>query len=146
MDLEVEDMKYKVGDKVRGTDMHEFYHRRGSIGVVRMIDDCGRAWVDYGDGQSNVTFDHEIEPENTLTPGNTYKDRKGNNWECIFVRDGKAWMMHDNGTAYVWDADTGETIGLAIDPEYNIAFPEKRHGTVEYIDGVPQFDTWKEDV
>lgn len=81
----------------------------------------------------------------TITAGNTYIDCKGAEWECIFVRNGVAWMTNGKGTAYTWNAKTGESRCLAIDKGYNIAFPKRRKGSVEYVNGEPQFDTWQED-
>lgn len=83
------------------------------------------------------------ETDTRLTAGETYTAKNGGKWECIFVRDGIAWMTHGTGTAYTWNADTGENICQG-GGAYNIVFTETRRGTVDYIDGVPQFDTWKE--
>lgn len=91
----------------------------------------------------NIDVKHCLD-DPRITAGNTYTSINGRKWECIFVRDGKAWMMYDNRPAYVWNADTGENISQG-GGDYNIEFPETRHGTVEYVNGVPQFDTWQED-
>lgn len=79
-----------------------------------------------------------------ITSGNTYTAINGIEWECIFVRDGKAWMTHGDGPAYIWNAETGVNISHG-GGEYNIAFPDRRNGSVEYVNGEPQFDTWQED-
>ena len=78
-----------------------------------------------------------------ITVGNTYTDGHGSQWECIFVRDGIAWMT-TGSAAYQWDAETGCAKSLG-GGEYNIVFQERRKGSVEYVNGVPQWDTWLED-
>lgn len=83
--------------------------------------------------------------DSRISVGNTYTARNGNKCECIFVRDGKAWMIfHGGGAAYVWNVETGENISQG-GGDYNIALPERRKGSVEYVYGVPVFDTWQED-
>lgn len=80
-----------------------------------------------------------------ITAGNTYTSINGRKWECIFVRDGKAWMIPEyGGPAYIWNAETGLNISQGGGC-YNIALPERRKGSVEYVNDVPQFDTWQED-
>ena len=47
---------------------------------------------------------------NTLQVGQTYTSENGDKWECIFIRDGKAWMagVFDGvveGSAYMFSID-----------------------------------------
>ena len=114
----------------------------GPFSINGMLYHLDGNFANCGDGNS-LSVKRCVSP--ALTPGNTYTARNGQQWECIFVRDGKAWMiMHDSSAAYTWDAETGAALCLG-GGEYNIAFPETRHGTVEYVNGEPQFDTWQED-
>lgn len=111
-------------------------------------DQGGQYWSDQYNGRKPIDVDAlraMIKPAQIIEEGKTYTSKNGVEWECVFVRDGKAWMMHDGGAAYVWDVDTGVSISMASFPTYNIAFQETRHGTVEYVNGEPDFDTWKED-
>ena len=80
----------------------------------------------------------------SIEVGKTYTDVGGRKWTCIVVVDDLAYMVLSPGsTAYTWGTSTGEAISL---PDvYNIQLtPDVRTGTVEYINGEPDFDTWKE--
>jgi len=104
-------------------------------------------WLAQYHGRTPIDVDtlrQMIGEDTKLTVGETYTARNGGKWECIFVRDGKAWMMHDGCTAYVWGAETGyaESLGGG---EHNIVFPERRRGSVEFMNGEPQWDTWQEE-
>lgn len=147
MDLEYK-MEYKVGDRVIGTDK-AFPNRIGAKGIFKGYNRRSRAWVRprawvlWDGGSLQYVELYEIAPDKCITAGNTYTTFNGGRWECIFVRNGKAWMSHHGGTAYVWDAETGEAISLG-GGDYNIALPERRNGSVEYVNGKPDFDTWEE--
>jgi hypothetical protein len=48
--------------------------------------------------------------------GETYTTKRGCEWECIFIRDGVAWMISEpNSPAYRWNAKTGESLSLGSD-------------------------------
>lgn len=125
--------KFKVGDRVRivgnkaGSD-----NKIGDVGVVSKIGvtDC-RVQVDGGPSTSNWSLYDDLVPipTNTLTPGQTYTSRNGKKWECIFVRDGKAWLVgvyggKAEGSAYDFDVDG--TASWAGDSAYNIVFEPVR--------------------
>lgn len=110
-------------------------------------DQGGQYWSDQYNGRKPIDVDAlraMLKPAQIIEEGKTYTSKNGVEWECVFVRDGKAWMMNDGGTAYVWNADTGVNISQG-GGYYNIAFQDTRHGTVEYVNGEPDFKTWKED-
>lgn len=66
---------------------------------------------------------------NTLQVGQTYTSENGSEWECIFVRDGMAWMagFYSDGepsTAYIFDID-GTNISQG-GGSYNIKWGPRR--------------------
>lgn len=69
---------------------------------------------------------------NTLQVGQTYTSENGSEWECIFVRGGKAWMVGvysggAEGSAYAFDIDgTASWASCAGDDGYNIKWVPKR--------------------
>lgn len=104
---------------------------------------------------------------NTLQVGQSYTSHNGSEWECIFVRDGKAWMIGvysdgAHGTAYVFNIEgTAEWAGGHGAEGYNIKWGPMRETvsipflpnkdnkgewcylTVETIDGTPDWTTAK---
>jgi hypothetical protein len=69
---------------------------------------------------SNTAY--RVRPEPTYLPleaGRKYSTASQGDWECILVRDGKAWLTRDLFPAYLWDAETGNSISL--NKEYNVA-------------------------
>jgi hypothetical protein len=51
--------------------------------------------------------------------GETYRTNKGTTYECIHVSENRAWMIfHSDCAAYVWNAETGESLSLGS--EYDI--------------------------
>lgn len=69
---------------------------------------------------------------NTLQVGKTYTSENGDKWECIFIRDGKAWMLGvypdgASGSAYDFDIDgTASWAGGHGSAGYNIKWEPKR--------------------
>lgn len=69
---------------------------------------------------------------NTLQVGQTYTSENGSEWECIFVRDRKAWMLGvyldgASGAAYEFDIDgTASWAGGLGADAYNIKWEPKR--------------------
>lgn len=65
---------------------------------------------------------------NKLEVGETYISANGYKWECIFVCDGKAWLVgvYDGkavGLAYDFDIDGTASWGMEEDrAAYNIVF------------------------
>lgn len=78
-------------------------------------------------------------PTNTLTQGQTYTSANGNKWECIFVRDGKAWCVgvHDGkaeGSAYDFDIDGTASWAIECNRDvYNIVFDPERETVTRYV-------------
>lgn len=157
--------KFKVGDRVRvivsGEDA-EYWHSH-EVGDIVEIE---KVYVDGDYEASNQTMmPHWIEPAptNTLTVGETYTSANGNKWECIFVRDGRAWLvgMYDGkaeGSAYCFDVDgTASWTAERDRAAYNIVFEPVRetgsrwvdiHGqtvciTFDLINGTPDWSTAK---
>lgn len=68
---------------------------------------------------------------NTLQVGKTYTSENGSEWECIFVREGKAWMLGvypdgASGSAYDFDIDgTASWAGGHGSSGYNIKWGPK---------------------
>lgn len=88
-------------------------------------------------------------PKVTLQAGNTYKDKKGNEHHCLFVEGNNAYCVGGEGqTAYVWEANTGKAISLSFNPDYDLHIPvvETRKGSVVFTDGIPDWDSWKEEI
>ena len=76
---------------------------------------------------------NDIEPihQNTLQVGQTYTSKNGDKWECIFIRDGKAWMVVlysgiATGSAYELDIDGTASWASQAEDEYNIKWGPKR--------------------
>ena len=70
--------------------------------------------------------EEDVEPytTNTLTVGETYTANNGSKWECIYVRDDKAWMAgifegDMNGVGYLFTLDG---VSLSLNDQYNIKF------------------------
>ena len=69
-------------------------------------------------------------PTYHFTIGQTYTSANGSKWECIFVRDGKAWLVgvYDGvaeGSAYAFDIDGTASWACNAD-EYRIVFEPVR--------------------
>ncbi len=116
-------MKYKVGDKVKVVGC--YYGHCFEIGQVVTIEKVRCDSLDYkvSDGNDYWYVDElEIEPytpPHQIEVGGKYTSRNGDSWECIFVRDGVAWLNHGDTTAYRWKLD-GTPICLGADSEYTI--------------------------
>lgn len=54
---------------------------------------------------------YRIRPHLPLEKDKVYELEDGQEWECLFVRGDNAWLSYSsNGTAYRWNANTGENI------------------------------------
>lgn len=168
--------KFKVGDRVR--ILHTDYSDTGlEVGSVHEVKEAEYGYVGLvsigplNKGMALCFLDEEVEiapaPTHTLTPGQTYTSANGNKWECIFVRDGKAWLVgvyegKAEGSAYDFDVDgtaswvieserapynivfepVRETVTLYVpDPAYNLSF--KPFATLETVNGEPDWTTAK---
>jgi len=113
-------MKYKVGDKVKVAAFHRHHFDIGEVITIQKVNDC-----DYCASNGKEMWymrDSEIEPytpPHQIEVGGKYTSRNGNSWECIFVRDGVAWLNHGDTTAYCWNVD-GTPICLGAGSEYTI--------------------------
>jgi hypothetical protein len=59
-----------------------------------------------------------------LKVGKTYKTKTGREYECILVRDNRAWMtFHPDSPAYLWNSETGES--LSLNSDYDIKKPPR---------------------
>lgn len=131
--------KFKVGDKVRivanrGCSVNDI----GDVGVVTdLVElDVYEYRVKVGDRTKlhNWSYEDDLElvTENTLQVGQTYTSENGCEWECIFVRDSKAWMIGiytdgAYGNAYDFDIDgTASWAGGSGAEGYNIKWGPKR--------------------
>lgn len=78
---------------------------------------------------------------NTLQVGQTYTSQNGSEWECIFVRGGKAWMLGVysdgvSGSAYEFNINgTAEWAGGHGCEGYDIKWEPKRE-TIIVMGGV----------
>lgn len=166
--------KFKVGDKVVVTG-YGYVNRNGN---VTRVEDHG-VMVDSG----NLLGEHErsddksefhlfflnhsalLVAQNTLQVGETYTSENGCEWECILVRDGKAWMSlpETDGPAYVFNIDGtnisqgGETHNIKWGPKRKTihtkgswaskGMPQPNHHhyniTFDTIDGTPDWTTAK---
>lgn len=80
-----------------------------------------------------------------LVVGETYTLVNAQKWDCIYVDGDYAWLRcAKDDIAYVFNSKTGVNISQGHG-SYNVAFPETKTGTVEYVNGKPDFSTWKED-
>jgi len=59
---------------------------------------------------------YRVRPEPSFLPleaGKTYRTAERGDWECVYVRNGNAWMIdRDDTVAYVWHAETGKAKSL----------------------------------
>lgn len=88
---------------------------------------------------SNVMFDKEIEPINTIQVGETYPTQSQGSYKCIAIEGDIAWLAYNEiSAAYRWSASTGES--LCLNSSYDIVLtPKPVRETVEYVghwDGV----------
>lgn len=135
--------KFKVGDRVQIT--HKLYTGCGldvgTVHPIQEIDDRGymRFKAVYPNG--NIDFygfwPDQVEAlhhPTTLTHGQTYTSYRGDKWECIFVRDGIAWLApitvsgNLQGAAHTFNLD-GTPICLGLEPDYRIVFEPVREDT-----------------
>lgn len=129
--------KFKVGDKFLVIDDESHYAIRNGD-VVSLVVDDGTNVKYYEDKRgvvvciNDVRLNHIPDTTNTLQVGETYTSRNGSEWECIFVRDGKAWMIGvypdgAKGSAYEFDIDgTASWAGGRGAEGYNIKWGPKR--------------------
>jgi hypothetical protein len=96
-------------------------HHEGKAIQICNLDD--QRWIDASLSFFwNSDFAYRVRPEPTYLPleaGRKYSTASQGDWECILVRDGKAWLTRDLFPAYLWDAETGNSISL--NKEYNVA-------------------------
>ena len=127
--------KFKVGDKFLVVDAGDHYSVKNGD-VVSLHEDDG-SWVKYyenKDGGVVLIADDRLKPlstTNTLQVGETYTSENGGEWDCIFVRDGKAWMVgvysgDATGFAYVFDIDGTASWAGYGGGGYNIKWGPKR--------------------
>lgn len=89
----------------------------------------GVSMVEYGDDGYYVR--HKVKkpvPKKQIEVGGSYVSKNNPNylWECIYIDGDKAWMRHNDNTAYVWSLE-GKSISLnenydidfSKDPEYD---------------------------
>jgi len=70
-------------------------------------------WYEASDG---LIYVYPVKPSFLpLEAGKTYQTAREGGWYCIYVDGKDAWLKRhgDNGTAYVWDAKTGEANSLS---------------------------------
>jgi len=64
----------------------------------------------------NSGYAYRVRPEPSFLPleaGKTYRTAERGDWECVYVRNGNAWMGdRDDTVAYVWHAETGKAKSL----------------------------------
>jgi hypothetical protein len=151
-------MKYKVGDKVKVVAMkcgHQF--DIGEVITIHKVND-----YDYCASNGKEMWymqDSEIEPYTPppqIEVGGKYTSRNGDSWDCIFVRDGVAWLNHGTTTAYTFKID-GTPICLGAGSKYTIDLGPKVEEckaemyllgnvvnvTFTTLDGVPDWTTAK---
>ena len=135
--------KLKVGDKVRVVRVRD----ESTYWCAYKEGDIHEITYAYGGGDFEVGWQrmhpNDIEPihQNTLQVGQTYTSENGDKWECIFVRNGKAWMagVFDGvveGSAYMFNID-GTNISQG-GGTYNIKWGPKRETVtraIDYVDG-----------
>lgn len=161
--------KFKVGDRVR-VIANEYGHEFDIGEVVTIIKVCPDDYqAESDDGDAWWVIASELLPVpqvNTLTPGQTYTSANGNKWECIFVRDGKAWLVgvfdgNAEGSAYDFDVDGTASWVMEYDrAAYSIVFEPVRETvythnsiwnggkfkykvSVDMVDGTPDWSTAK---
>ena len=94
-------------------------HHEGKVIQTRAPDET--SWVDIEPSFDGTTLAYRVRPEHAHLPlevGRKYVATNSTEWECIFVRDGNAWLTWGNGPAYVWTAETGES--LSMNKDYDI--------------------------
>lgn len=128
--------KFRVGDKFLVVDGGDHYSvKNGDVVSLHEDDGSFAKYYENKDGGIVCIADDRLQPlstTNTLQVGETYTSENGSEWECIFIRDGKAWMLGvypdgASGSAYDFDIDgTASWAGGHGSAGYNIKWRPKR--------------------